>query len=171
LEWRTTGRACCCAGIHCSSCPTISPIKFIKVQITNKSWKEILLPKPMLIANKKMRIYSSASIEASPLLYVAFSIFFIIFLPRNYIPCHGINYFSLIRRNFSYCSPFCIFLHNFFWSSCDVPIVLAFLYWSNKFNRQVVYVHYWICNSYFNCTVLFYISTIFVIAQTNWNFI
>jgi hypothetical protein len=46
---------------------TISPIKIIKVQITNKSSKEIRQPKPLLIVNKKMRIYSSASIEASPL--------------------------------------------------------------------------------------------------------
>jgi hypothetical protein len=30
-------RACCCAGIHCLFSPTFSPIKFIKVQITNKS--------------------------------------------------------------------------------------------------------------------------------------
>jgi hypothetical protein len=71
VQMATNGRACCCAGIHCSSSPTVSPIKFIKVQITNKSSKEIGQPKPLLIANKKMRIYSSASIEASPLLPVA----------------------------------------------------------------------------------------------------
>jgi hypothetical protein len=58
------------AGIQCSSSPTFSPIKFIKVQITNKSRKEILLPKLMMIVNKKMKIYSSASIEASPMLCV-----------------------------------------------------------------------------------------------------
>jgi len=61
------GRACCCAGIHCSSSPTVSPIKLFKVQITNKSSKEILLPEPLLIANKMMRIYSSASIAVKPL--------------------------------------------------------------------------------------------------------
>jgi hypothetical protein len=43
------GRACCCAGFHCLSSPTVSPIKFIKVQITNKSLKEIREPKPLLI--------------------------------------------------------------------------------------------------------------------------
>jgi hypothetical protein len=42
-----------CAGIHCSSSPTFSPIKFIKVQITNKSSKEIGQPKLLLIVNKK----------------------------------------------------------------------------------------------------------------------
>jgi hypothetical protein len=47
---------------------TVSPIKIIKVQITNKSSKEIGLPKPMLMMNKKMIIYSSASIEANPML-------------------------------------------------------------------------------------------------------
>jgi hypothetical protein len=40
-------------------------LKLFEVQITNKSWKEIRLPKQLLIANKKMRIYSSASIAAS----------------------------------------------------------------------------------------------------------
>jgi len=46
---------------------TVSPIKIIKVQITNKGSKQIRLTEPLLIANKKMRIYSSASIEANPL--------------------------------------------------------------------------------------------------------
>jgi hypothetical protein len=64
------GRACCCAGIHCSSSPTFSPIKIFKVQITNKCSKEIPQPKPLLIVNKKMRIYSSVSIEASLMLPV-----------------------------------------------------------------------------------------------------
>ena len=61
-------RACCCAGNRCSSSPTFSPIKFIKVQITNKSRKEIRLLILQVIAKKKMSIYWSASIEASPLL-------------------------------------------------------------------------------------------------------
>jgi len=47
------GRACCCAGIHCSSSPIVSRIKLLKVQITNKSSKEIGLPKPMLIVKKR----------------------------------------------------------------------------------------------------------------------
>jgi hypothetical protein len=46
---------------------TVSPIKFIKVQITNKSSKEIHQPKPMPIVKKKIKIYSSASIEANPI--------------------------------------------------------------------------------------------------------
>jgi len=49
--------------------PVRQPNKIIKVQITNKSSKEIRQPKLLLIENKKMRIYSSASIEASPLLH------------------------------------------------------------------------------------------------------
>jgi hypothetical protein len=65
------GRACYCAGIRCSSSPTVSPIKFIKVQITNKCSKEIRQPKPLLIVNKKMKIYSSASIEANRVLPAA----------------------------------------------------------------------------------------------------
>jgi len=46
--------------------PNCQPNKFIKVQITNKSRKEIRQPKLLLILNKKMKIYSSASIEANP---------------------------------------------------------------------------------------------------------
>jgi len=60
--------ACCCAGIQCSSSPDRQPNKIIKVQITNKSWKEIRQPKPLLIVKKKMKIYSSAIIEAGPML-------------------------------------------------------------------------------------------------------
>jgi hypothetical protein len=50
--------------------PNLQPNKFIKVQITNKSSKEIGLPKPVLIVNKKMKIYSSASIAANTMLAV-----------------------------------------------------------------------------------------------------
>jgi hypothetical protein len=52
----TTDRACCCAEILYRPAHNYSPIKFIKVQITNKSSKEIRHPKLLLIVNKKIRI-------------------------------------------------------------------------------------------------------------------
>jgi hypothetical protein len=59
---------------------TVSPIKLFKVQITNKSPKEILLQKLLLIANKIMRVYSSASIAVKPLCCVLF--FIVLFIKK-----------------------------------------------------------------------------------------
>jgi hypothetical protein len=44
----------------------------MKLKITTKSQIENRLLEPLLIANKKMRIYSSASIAANPMLAAGF---------------------------------------------------------------------------------------------------
>ena len=69
-----TGRACCCAGIHCSSSPELKPNKITDDEDKNKSSIELRLTELLLIANKKMRIYSSASIAANPMLCVRHSL-------------------------------------------------------------------------------------------------
>ncbi len=49
------------------SIPELKPNKITNDEDKNKSRIEFRLPKPLLIANKKMRIYSSASIAANPM--------------------------------------------------------------------------------------------------------
>ena len=51
--------------------PELQPNKITDDEVKNKSSIELRLTEPMLIANKKMRIYSSASIAANPMLYAA----------------------------------------------------------------------------------------------------
>jgi hypothetical protein len=34
------GKACCCAGIHCPTCPTFSPIKLLKFKLRTKVEKK-----------------------------------------------------------------------------------------------------------------------------------
>ena len=53
------------------SSPQLQPNKITDDEVKNKSSIELCLTEPMLIANKKMRVYSSASIAASPMLYAA----------------------------------------------------------------------------------------------------
>jgi hypothetical protein len=60
----------CCAGNLCSSRQELKPNKITNNEDKNKSRIELRLPKPLLMANKKMRIYSSASIAANPMLAV-----------------------------------------------------------------------------------------------------
>ena len=50
------------------SSPELKPNKITDDEVKNKSRIELRLPEPLLIANKKMRIYSSASIAANPML-------------------------------------------------------------------------------------------------------
>ena len=52
------------------SCPEPLLIENMKMKLTTKSQIEFRRLELLLIANKKMRIYSSASIAANPLLYV-----------------------------------------------------------------------------------------------------
>jgi hypothetical protein len=68
-------RACCCAGILYRSVHNVSPIEKTKDEDMYKSSIMKVLPKPLLIENKKLRIYSSASIAASPLLPAVKSFF------------------------------------------------------------------------------------------------
>jgi hypothetical protein len=51
-----------------TSSPELKPNRITDVEVKNKSGIEFRLTEPLLIANKKMRIYSSASIAANPLL-------------------------------------------------------------------------------------------------------
>jgi hypothetical protein len=50
------------------SSPELKPNKVTDDEVKNKSSRELRLPEPLLIANKKMRIYSSASIAANLML-------------------------------------------------------------------------------------------------------
>jgi hypothetical protein len=56
----TTGRACCRAGIHCSSCPEPLLIKDIKVQV-NKQKPNIVRPAQMKHNSDKMTIAPTSS--------------------------------------------------------------------------------------------------------------
>ena len=49
------------------SSPELKPNKITDDEVKNKSSIEFRLTEPLLIANKKMRIYSSASIAANPM--------------------------------------------------------------------------------------------------------
>lgn len=53
-----------------TSSPELKPNKITDDEVKNKSSIEFRRLEPLLIANKKMRIYSSASIAANPLLCV-----------------------------------------------------------------------------------------------------
>jgi len=55
----------------CSSSPELKPNKITDDEVKNKSRIELRLTEPLLIANKKLRIYSSASIAANPMLAVS----------------------------------------------------------------------------------------------------
>jgi len=46
----------------------LQPNKITDDEVKNKSSIELRLTEPLLIANKKVRIYSSASIAANPML-------------------------------------------------------------------------------------------------------
>jgi len=50
------------------SSPELQPNRITDDEVKNKCSIEFRLPKLLLIANKKMRIYSSASIAANPML-------------------------------------------------------------------------------------------------------
>jgi len=50
-----------------SSSPELKPNRITDDEDKNKSSIELRLTEPLLIANKKMRIYSSASIAANPM--------------------------------------------------------------------------------------------------------
>jgi len=52
--------------------PELKPNKITDDEDKNKSSIEFGQPEPLLIANKKMRIYSSASIAARPLVMGSF---------------------------------------------------------------------------------------------------
>ena len=54
--------------------PELQPNRITDDEVKNKSSIELRLTEPLLIAYKKMRIYSSASIAASPMLYAAVSL-------------------------------------------------------------------------------------------------
>ena len=56
-----------------TSSPELKPNKITDDEVKNKSSIELRLTEPLLIANKKMRIYSSASIAANPMLYAVFT--------------------------------------------------------------------------------------------------
>ena len=56
------------------SSPELKPNKITDDEDKNKSQIELRLPEPLLIANKKMRIYSSASIAANPMLAAGYSV-------------------------------------------------------------------------------------------------
>jgi hypothetical protein len=56
------------------SSPELQPNKITDDEVKNKSSTELRLTEPLLIANKKIRIYSSASIAANPMLYAAVSL-------------------------------------------------------------------------------------------------
>lgn len=58
------------AGIVAVSVRQLKAIEKLKLKLTTKSQIDIRLPEQKLIAKKKMRIYSSASIAANPMLYV-----------------------------------------------------------------------------------------------------
>ena len=49
------------------SSPELEPNRITDDEVKNKSSIELRLPELLLIANKKMRIYSSASIAANPM--------------------------------------------------------------------------------------------------------
>jgi len=51
-----------------TSSPELKPNRITDDEVKNKSSIEFRLLEPLLIANKKMRIYSSASIAANPML-------------------------------------------------------------------------------------------------------
>jgi hypothetical protein len=53
-----------------TSGPELKPTKITDDEDKNKSSIELRLTEPLLIANKKVRIYSSASIVANPMLAV-----------------------------------------------------------------------------------------------------
>jgi hypothetical protein len=53
-----------------SSSPELKPNRITDDEVKNKSSIELRLTELLLIANKKMRIYSSASIAAKPLCYI-----------------------------------------------------------------------------------------------------
>ena len=53
------------------SSPELQPNRITDDEVKNKSSTELRLTEPLLIANKKMRIYSSAGIAANPMLYTA----------------------------------------------------------------------------------------------------
>jgi hypothetical protein len=53
------------------SSPELQPNRIPDDEVKNKSSTELRLTEPLLIANKKMRIYSSAGIAANPMLYAA----------------------------------------------------------------------------------------------------
>jgi hypothetical protein len=53
----------------CSSSQELKPNRITDDEDKNKSSIGLRLTEPLLIANKKMRIYSSASIAANPMLY------------------------------------------------------------------------------------------------------
>ena len=52
------------------SSPELKPNRINDDEVKNKSSIEFGQPEPLLIANKKMRNYSSVSIAANPMLYV-----------------------------------------------------------------------------------------------------
>jgi hypothetical protein len=56
----------------CSSSPELKPNRITDDEDKNKSRIELRLLEPLLIANKRMRICSSASIAANPMLAVVF---------------------------------------------------------------------------------------------------
>jgi len=56
----------------CSSSPELQPNRITDDEDKNKSLIELHLTEPLLIANKKMRIYSPASIAANRLLATVF---------------------------------------------------------------------------------------------------
>lgn len=53
------------------SSPELQPNKITDDEVRNKSSIELGLSELMLIANKKMKIYSSDSIATNPMLYAA----------------------------------------------------------------------------------------------------
>lgn len=55
-----------------TSSPELKPNKITDDEVKNKSSIELRLTELLLIANKKMRIYSSASIAANPMLPAGF---------------------------------------------------------------------------------------------------
>ena len=57
-----------------TSSPELKPNRITDDEVKNKSIIELRLTEPLLIANKKMRIYSSASIAANPMLCVRLSV-------------------------------------------------------------------------------------------------
>jgi hypothetical protein len=54
-----------------TSSPELQPNKITDDEVKNKSTIELRLAEPMLLANKKMRNYSSACMAANPMLYAA----------------------------------------------------------------------------------------------------
>jgi hypothetical protein len=60
-----------------TSSPELKPNRITDDEVKNKSSIESGLAEPLLIANRKMGIYSSASIAENPMLCVVFSLKFV----------------------------------------------------------------------------------------------